>query len=186
MQNQGEWETNPVKLDTGACDWVFTPEVAKAFPLMETPNSSRGISYQGANGSEIINHGERMISDFTGGHVPMTVGSQIAEVHRDLASGFKIMAAGNCIILDDEGSSIQNKASERKISIVNHNGEFKFEIWVPKHKVAPKVKAEPRNPAASRAADTCASGDLGAKRQRVDEVEDDDESQLDIFFVGQV
>ena len=56
----------------------------------------------------------------------------------NLASGFKMMAVDNKIVLDDEGSYTQNKASGRKINIVNHNGEFKFEIWVPRAKTEPK------------------------------------------------
>ena len=144
MRHEGEWEVIPVKLDTGACDWVFTPEASKAFPLLETPNSSNGINDKGANGSEIANYGEMMISGYTGDYVPLTVGAQIVEVQRNLASGFKIMVAGNKIVLDDDGSYIQNKANGRNINIANHNGEFKFEIWAPKNKVAPKVKPEPR------------------------------------------
>ena len=93
---------------------------------METPNSSKCVNYQGAHGSEIVNHGERMVSGYTGDFVPLTVGAQIADAQRKLASGFKIMSVGNRIIFDDEGSYIQNKASDREIHIVNHNGELKF------------------------------------------------------------
>ena len=112
VKHEGDWEVIPVKLDTGACDWVFTTEAARAFPLIETPNSATGVSYQGANGSEIVNHGEILVNGFTGDYVPMSVGAQIVEVQRKQASGFKIISADNRIILDDEGS-IQNKSSGR-------------------------------------------------------------------------
>ena len=192
---EGGWEIISVKLDTGACDWVFTPEVAKAFPLLETDNSKNKRNYQGANNSPIKNYGERRVQGFTGDECPIQVGAQIAEVSRNLASGFKIMAAGNKIVLDDEGSYIQNKASGRKIQIVNHNGEFKFEIWVPKDKNASHVKAEPKRIRKTKAADENDEKEAEVipqlsqqKRQRVDDLEEDedDEDDLSLLFVGQV
>ena len=197
---EGDWEVIPVKLDTGACDWVFTPEVAKAFPLMETPSSRNGRHFQGANDSLIENFGERRVKGFTGDEVAMCVGAQIADVSRNLASGFKIMAAGNKIVLDDAGSYIQNKSSGHKINIVNQNGEFKFEIWVPKAKSDSQVKPEPRprkvaqprrstqtkiqSGSQNEESDEHESG--FGKRRRVDDLDEDDSDDLDLLFVGQV
>ena len=95
-------------------------------------------------------------------------------------------------MLDDEGSYIHHKASGKKINIVNHNGEFKFGIWVPKAQAERQVKEEPvrrRNgnaaipPEPRVAPDESASGN---KRQRLEEIGDDDDQLLDMLFVGHV
>ena len=53
VQVEGEWERIPVKLDSGAADWVFTPETALAFPLEQTPASKSGLNYVAANDTSI-------------------------------------------------------------------------------------------------------------------------------------
>ena len=50
---QGLWEVVPVKLDSGAFDWVFNPKTAQAFELKETESSKAGLHYSAANGSTI-------------------------------------------------------------------------------------------------------------------------------------
>ena len=46
----------------------------------------------------------------------------------------KIMKAGNRIVLDEQGSYIEQKASGKQIKIRTDRDEFEFEIWVPKAK----------------------------------------------------
>ena len=61
VQVSGNLEKIPVKLDSGAIDWVFTPETAQAFPLEPTKASKAGMNYVAANGSTIGNFGQRKI-----------------------------------------------------------------------------------------------------------------------------
>jgi hypothetical protein len=133
---KGMWEVIPVKLDSGAFDWVFNPKSAQAFKLEETESSKAGLNFTAANGSEIKNYGQRTLKGYSGDNVPVEAPVQVAEVKRNLASAMRIMKAGNRIVLDDEGSYIEDKATGRKIKIRTEQGEFEFEIWVPKAKDA--------------------------------------------------
>jgi len=48
------------------------------------------------------------------------------------------MKAGNRIVLDEEGSFIEDKKTGRQIKMRMENGDFEFDIWVPR----PKSKIE--------------------------------------------
>ena len=132
IRTEGEWEVIKCKLDSGACETVFKPEAAQAFELQETEASKNGLHFSAANGTEIKNYGKRDIKGFTGDWCPIEQSVQIAEVRRNLASAIKIVKAGNRIVLDDEGSFIEDKKTGRQIKIKMGEGEFEFDIWVPK------------------------------------------------------
>ena len=131
---QGLWEVIPVKLDSGAFDWVFNPKTAQAFELKETESSKAGLNYSAANGSTIENYGQRNLKGYSEDSVPLEVAVQVAEVKRNLASAMKIMKAGNRIVLDEQGSYIEQKTTGKQIKIRTDRDEFEFEIWVPKAK----------------------------------------------------
>ena len=57
----------PVKLDSGAFDWVFNPMSAQAFKLEDTESSKAGLNFTAANGSEIKNYGQRILNGYSGG-----------------------------------------------------------------------------------------------------------------------
>jgi len=64
----------------------------------------------------------------------------VAEVKRNLASAMRIVKAGNKIVLDESGSYIEDKNTGRQIKIRTNNGEFEFNIWVPKKKEEVEAK----------------------------------------------
>ena len=133
IKTEGQWEVIKCKLDSGACETVFKPEAAQAFELQETEASKNGLNFTAANGSEIKNYGKREIKGFTGDWCPIQQTVQIAEVKRNLASAIKIVKAGNRIVLDDEGSFIEDKKTGRQIKVkLGEAGEFEFDLWVPK------------------------------------------------------
>ena len=79
-----------------------------------------------------------MIKGFTGDWVPIESAVQVAEVKRNLAGAMRIMKAGNRIVLDEEGSFIEDKKTGRQIKMRMENGDFEVDIWVPR----PKSKIE--------------------------------------------
>ena len=109
IKTDGEWEVIPVKLDSGAVDWVFKKETAQAFGIQETESSKNGINYAAANGTPIANYGQRLIKGFTDEFQPLELAAQVAEVRSNLAAAVKIVGAGNRIVLDEDGSYIQDK-----------------------------------------------------------------------------
>ena len=113
-------------------DQVHFEEAGKAFEIDETQASKNGWYYSAANGSPIKNYGQRSLTGFTDEGFPMEAAVQIAEVKRNLASAMKIVKAGNRIVLDEAGSYIEDKKTGRAIQVQTENGDFQFEIWVPK------------------------------------------------------
>ena len=55
----------------------------------------------------------------------------VPDVKSNLASGMRITQAGNRIILDEDGSYIENKRTGNRITIRHENGCFMFDLWVP-------------------------------------------------------
>ena len=183
MQTEGNWEVIKCKLDSGACETVFKPEAAQAFKLQETEASKNGLNFTAANGTEIKNYGKRDIKGYTGDWCPIEQSVQIAEVKRNLASAIKIVKAGNRIVLDDEGSYIEDKKSGRQIKIKMGEGEFEFDLWVPKAgaqkeegiaKKKKKVSFENKNKFEA------------LQEMEVDSEEDDGDNMLQMVFMRQV
>ena len=56
-----KWERIRVKLDSGAIDWMFTPEAGEAFETKPSIFSCYGINYTAANGTEIENFGQKNV-----------------------------------------------------------------------------------------------------------------------------
>ena len=104
-----KWERIRVKLDSGAIDWVFTPEAGEAFETKPSMFSRYGINYTAANGTEIKNFGQKTLTGYSDEWTPLSVNVQIADVKSNLAAGMKIIEADNRIILDASGSYIENK-----------------------------------------------------------------------------
>jgi hypothetical protein len=134
VKHEGEWEQVVVKLDSGAADWVFTPQAAQAFKLSPTTASAGGVNYRAANGTEIKNHGQRIVKGFAGDGTPINVAAQVADVNSNLGSVARAVEAGSRIVFDKDGSYIQNKKTGKKIHVKYNNGQYEFDIWVPKAK----------------------------------------------------
>ena len=125
------WEKIRVKLDSGAIDWVFTPEAGEAFETKPSIFSKYGINYTAANGTEIKNFGQKTLTGYSNEWTPLSVNVQIADVKSNLAAGMKIVEADNRIVLDASGSYIENKITGDRIQIRHENGCFVFDMWVP-------------------------------------------------------
>ena len=122
------------KLDSGAIDWVLTPEAGEAFETKPSIFSRYGINYTAANGTEIENFGQKTLTGYSDEWTPLSVNVQIADVKSNLAAGMKIVEADNRIILDSDGSYIENKRTGDRIQIRHENGCFIFDMWVPAKK----------------------------------------------------
>ena len=134
-----EWEKIQVKLDTGAVDWVFKQDAAHGFKLKESAASKNNIPYFAANGTSIKKHGQRDCVGFSGDWVPLAVNVNVAEVRSNLGGGMPIIEADNRIVLDKDGSFIENKRTGSRIKVNHEKGAFTFDFWVP----APKSNHAP-------------------------------------------
>ena len=118
-----------MKLDSGAFDTIFTVETGRAFELEETPESKQGLDFSAANGTGIKNHGRRTVKGYTEDYCPLSMTGQVGEVRRNLASAIKILKGGNRIVLDEDGSFIEDKTTGRQYKVNMEGGEFEFDLW---------------------------------------------------------
>ena len=132
--HDGQWEKLVLKIDSGAIDTCIPTHVAKAFPIKETMFSKLGINYQAANGTEIKNHGERMLKGFTEGWQTINLCTQVADVRTTLGSVSQMVKAGNRVVFSPSGNKIINEHTGLEIPIRDSNGSYEVDLWIPKAK----------------------------------------------------
>jgi hypothetical protein len=132
VDHQGEWEVIKCKVDSGAVDWVTSPEVGAAFQMKASTASKNGVNYKAANGTLIKNYGERVIQGLTEDWSNVEVAMQVADVKSTLGSVWRITQAGNKVVFGDEGglNYIENKQSGKKTWLNEVNGSYEFDLWV--------------------------------------------------------
>ena len=100
------YEVIKVTADSGAVDHVAPKNTGKKFKTRDTEASRRGMHYIAANGTKIMNQGEKTISGVTEDDVPLNMTWQVAEVKKPLASIGRICDAGNVAVFAKEGGYI--------------------------------------------------------------------------------
>ena len=133
-QVRGEWERIQVTADSGAIDSVIPRRMARGVAVKETAASRRGLKYRAANGTAILNEGEKNIKGYSNEANLVDMTMQVAEVTKPLGSVRAMVKAGNKVVFDDGDSYILNKATGVKTCMDDRNGAFVFDIWVPKGK----------------------------------------------------
>ena len=130
--DQSGWEKVTMTVDSGSVDHVVTEETATQFPLVATEASKRGINFVAANGTKIINHGERQVEGMTTEFSPIKMTWQVARVKRNLASVDRMMNTGNRVVFDSNGSYIQNKTTGYKTDMRRNGRLTEFNVWIKK------------------------------------------------------
>ena len=131
-QFKGEWERVQVTADSGAIDSVIPRSMARSVRVKETAASRQGLKYRAANGTAILNEGEKPIRGYSNEANLIDMTMQVAEVTKPLVSVRAMVKAGNKVVLDNGDSYILNKATGVKTRMEDRNGAFVFDIWVPK------------------------------------------------------
>ena len=119
-----EEEDIEVTIDSGAVDTVGPPSVGKAFKMYRTEASEAGRHFRAANGSMIINHGEKKITGCTEDGRKLQMRMTVADVGKVLMSVAKACESGYRIVFDEEGSYMEEKRTGLKTSIHKKNGVY--------------------------------------------------------------
>ena len=114
--NNGDYETMTVTLDSGAYNTVGPRKVGSYFPVKPTEASQTGKHFSAANGSVIRNYGQRVIQGRSEEGAEVTMPIQVADVGKVLGSAREFLDTGNRIALDrdEQGRScsyLEHKAS---------------------------------------------------------------------------
>ena len=120
-----------VTVDSGAAESVIPRNCVQLAGSAASP--LEGTVYAAANGSPLINEGQRVIRGLTKDGRRAQLKFQVTDVHKCLAAVSRMTAAGNRVVFDDddpEGSFILHKASGTKTPLVRENGVYVFEMLV--------------------------------------------------------
>ena len=121
-----------ITIDSGAVATIVPPGTVPGEAPRETEASRRGMSYMVANGEAIANRGELTLRGRAEHGAIMNVVAQVSEVTKPLGAVREIIKGGNRVVMDEEGSYIENKKSGKKIPIRRENGMFVVTMTIPK------------------------------------------------------
>jgi hypothetical protein len=82
-----EWYEVELTADTGACDTVMPKAMCSGIPIVDSPQSLKGLEYEVATGQAIPNLGQRCCELWTdGASSGKAINVQVADVHKALLS----------------------------------------------------------------------------------------------------
>ena len=113
-----------VTIDSGAVATITPVNTVLGEVPMETEASRRKMAYTVANGACIYNKGELTLREMAETGTKMNVIAQASDVTKPLAAAREIIKAGNRIVLDEEGSYIENTLTGENIPIKREHGMF--------------------------------------------------------------
>ena len=125
-----EWEEIELAVDSGATETVIGEEALKSVKLLEGSAFKRGVQYEVANGIRIQNLGEKKFIGWTSEGLGREITAQVCEVNKALLSVSKIVAAGNRVVFDPEGSYIEDMNSGEKVWMKSQGGMYMIKMWV--------------------------------------------------------
>lgn len=118
-------------IDTGAAVTVCPKGEFGEFPVEEGAGKKAGVSYRSASGGRMENEGEKKVKFHTEEGHKRGITFQVCDCTKPLISAAEIVAAGNRIVLDSNGSFIENKRTGQKTKLIKENGVFVMNTWVP-------------------------------------------------------
>ena len=117
-------------VDSGAVEVVAPREFAAEYPVKPSAGSKRGVRYRAANGGTVPNEGEKEVEMITELGELRRMRFQVAKVTKPLAAAGRITANGHKIVLDEDESYIEHKATGTKTPLYKKNGVFVMRVWV--------------------------------------------------------
>ena len=116
--------------DSGATETVIGESILKSIDLVEGVAYKRGVKYEVANGIRIPNLCEKKFTGVTENGIAREITAQVCEVNKPLLSVSKIVAAGNRLVFDPNGSCIEDIESGEKVWLKNQGGMYIIKMQV--------------------------------------------------------
>ena len=132
VETQGEWEVIDMGVDSGATETVVNEDMLQTIETKDGPAKKRGAEYEVANGERIPNLGEKKFIGMSEEGVERNMTAQVCDVNKSLLSVKKVVAAGNKVVFDEEGSHIEEKATGKRMWLREDNGMYMLKMWVKK------------------------------------------------------
>ena len=118
-----------VIVDSGAADSVAPPSVGRSFRVRESEGSRAGQKYVTADGTTLANLGEKCIKATTNEGHCVSLGFQMADVTKPLASVGRICDSGNEVSFGPNSGCIYNVKTGCMTEFRRVNGVYVLEAW---------------------------------------------------------
>ena len=103
-----DWEYVQFMSDSGATTIVIPPHVGKAYDIQPSDASKAGVKYEIANGDEIPNLGEKLMTVVTAEGNWKGMRTQVADVSKALLAVRSLVGDGHSVVFGDGEDGSQN------------------------------------------------------------------------------
>ena len=124
-----KWVQIATVLDSGAVRHV-TPNGVFSLDVIPSQRSKEGHSYYGPAGEAIPNLGSQSVKGSTDAGQNLSIGFDVAKVTRPLVSVSEMVRKNYKVVLDNEGSYIQNKKTGKHINVRQEGSLYYLDLWV--------------------------------------------------------
>ena len=128
VTNDG-WEEIEMTVDSGASETVVGEEMIAAVATKEGQASRRGVVYEVANGVRIPNLGEKQFVGVSNEGISRHITAQVCEVNKGLLSVRRMVAAGNRVVFDSQGSYIEDPQTGEVMNLEERQGIYILRLW---------------------------------------------------------
>ena len=119
-------------VDSGATETVIDENSVPHVAPIEGAAFKRGVKYEVANGVRIPNLEEKRFQGITEEGALRHITAQVRDVNKPLLSVSKIVAAGNRVVFDPQGSYIEDLQEGERVWLKNQGGMYMLKLWVKK------------------------------------------------------
>ena len=126
------WEEVELVVDSGATENVVGEDMLQSVDTKTGIAAKRGVEYEVANGVRMPNLGEKRFKCTSTEGVERELTMQVCEVNKGLLSVSKIAQKQHRVVFDDEGSYIEDKATNEKLWLLERGGMYILKVWVRK------------------------------------------------------
>ena len=128
VTNDG-WEEIEMTVDSGASETVVGEDMISAVATKEGQASRRGAVYEVANGVQIPNLGEKQFVGVSHEGISRHITAQVCEVNKGLLSVRRMVAAGNRLVLDGQGSYMEDPQTGEIMNLEERQGMYILRLW---------------------------------------------------------
>ena len=124
-----KWVQIATVLDSGAVRHV-TPNGVFSLDVSPSQRSQEGHNYYGPSGETIPNLGSQSVKGATDSGQNLSIGFDVAKITRPLVSVSEMVRKNYKVVLDNEGSYIQNKKTGKHIEVRQEGSLYYLDLWV--------------------------------------------------------
>jgi len=126
------WEQMSILIDSGSTETVAPENTLAGYELVSTDWSEMGKGYSAANGTDIPNLGEKIVTGQTTNGMWCTMRFQVCNVTKPLGSVSRICQAGSRVIFGppEEGSYIEHITTKKRTTLRQSKGLYYLDMWI--------------------------------------------------------